>query len=70
MCAASQQIDVIPNQGHDGIEAGNLGLMFAHAGAPPLFTLSLTGLMQAYWTRAAGSETARRAETILHNLVI
>lgn len=32
MCAASQQIDVIPNQGHGGIEAGNLGLMFAHAG--------------------------------------
>lgn len=30
MCAASQQIDVIPNQGHDGIGAGNLGLMCAH----------------------------------------
>lgn len=30
MCAASQQMDVIPNQGHDGIGAGNLGLMCAH----------------------------------------
>lgn len=30
MCAASQQIDVIPNQGQDGIGAGNLGLMCAH----------------------------------------
>lgn len=29
MCAASQQIDVIPNQGHDRIGAGNLGLMCA-----------------------------------------
>lgn len=42
MCAASQQIDVIPNQGHDGIEAGNLGLMLAHARPRPLFTLGLT----------------------------
>lgn len=46
MCAASQQIDVIPNQGHDGIEAGNLGLMFARAGLPPLFTLAPTALTQ------------------------
>jgi len=40
MCAASQQIDVIPNQGHDGIEAGNLGLMFAHV---ELLHFSLSG---------------------------
>lgn len=52
MCAASQQIDVIPNQGHDGTRAGkNLGLMFARAGLPPLFTLGPAGFdAELHWT--------------------
>lgn len=68
MCAASQQIDVIPNQGHDGIEAGNLGLMFARVGLPLLFTLALTALTQVYWTGIAGS--ADDAGPSFPNLVI
>lgn len=40
MCAASQQIDVIPNQGQDDIGAGNLGLMCAHGKLFHFFSLS------------------------------
>lgn len=59
MCAASQQIDVIPKQGHDGTRAGkNLGLMFARAGLPPLFTLCRAGFdAELHWT---GSRQERR----------
>lgn len=57
MCAASQQIDVIPNQGHDGTGAWKFRIDVCRP--PPLFTLGLTALMQVYWTRIAGSETAQ-----------
>lgn len=67
MCAASQQIDVIPNQGHDGIEAGNLGLMFAHAGLSTFHSQSV-GFDAGSLDEAHGERES--SETILHNLVI
>lgn len=77
MCAASQQIDVIPNQGHDGTRAGkNLGLMFARASLPPLFTLSPAGFdAELHWAgsrrewRQLGGEAGGEVEGFgSHNL--
>lgn len=65
MCAASQQIDVIPNQGHDGIEVGNLGLICTHAWH---FFSSQFDRLHAALSDETDQEQSQGTETAFHRL--